>query len=175
MNHNSNLAIIFSACSLVRQFSKFPGKLLAIGTSFCSKVGGVSKPCETSKIELSVKMFNFSVNFFKMRFFLSLTIFTKYSVLVDRVLNTLLKVAAGLENWWTFFEKDFNAFNFTQKRFCCSCFIRNFGLIQKIICIILLIGKNVYETYSDNQSNKDRYCHTVYKVFQNHKEEFIFQ
>ena len=67
LNYDSNLFIIFSTSSLVRQklynryhqkLRKFPGKLPVTETSFCSKVRIILEVYQTLKIELFVKMAN---------------------------------------------------------------------------------------------------------------------
>ena len=73
LDRDSNLVIIFSTSSLVRQkldkryhqkLRKFPGKLPVTETSFCSKVRIILEVCQTLKIELFVKMGCFSCYLF---------------------------------------------------------------------------------------------------------------
>ena len=47
----------------LKKLSKFQGKLPVTDTCFCSKVRGISEPCQTSKTEIFVKMVNFVLIF----------------------------------------------------------------------------------------------------------------
>ena len=64
LDYDSNLVIIFSTSSLVRQklynryhqkLRKFPGKLPVTETSFCNKVRIILEVCQTLKTELFLK------------------------------------------------------------------------------------------------------------------------
>ena len=155
---------------LSQNVHKVPRKLPVIKSIFCSKVRGISEPYQISKIELFVGICGGKVGICQ-----SLTFFTKCSVLDVWQGSEHTSESCSLLQGFKIGEDHLKKCSLppillkkdstTVALSVLFWFYKTSGFGEYYVC----------ETNNDSQSSKDRYCHNVNNIFQDHKEEFIFQ